>query len=393
MANADVNIIHFTAYGNSTDSNHFANMQLVAGKCSDPVNTKCGFTTLSCTNGTNVTITGFNGGGSGASATVPCAPANHIADGAALTFTAVGSGYTSDPTSASMCSGTGVSCTGSANVPTSARGSFVDIAGYSTLAATTSDYWIFAEMGNAGHPGSPEGSHYASVMWADYMNGNTVTLQAYDDGTALEPNAQFVGTTNAKVNGVTCGLRNNSNYPCMIDPSIFSGNNTYEDLMNRTQYDQKLMASTIGGTSYSALGLNPQYPVGTLNMDSKGTVAFVGDGSTAYLTSGATGTISIDQTSAGSHDGTLLVGNVGTLATPINILFSSGVTHNSGTTFAFLPLSAAPGDSIFCRDCTVAVPASCSTAMTSSCYCAGGGFGMWARFESYAGGAAHWYCQ
>jgi hypothetical protein len=106
--------------------------KLSSGTCNDPGN-KCGFTTLTCTDSTTVTLSGFNKDGSGATATVPCHPANQIANGAALTVTSGGTGYTSAPTTVSTCSmGTGpCTATGTGAVSTAVSGT--GYASYNTI--------------------------------------------------------------------------------------------------------------------------------------------------------------------------------------------------------------------------------------------------------------------
>lgn len=89
---------------------------LVSGTCNDAGN-KCGFSTLTCALNDTITLGSFNGGGTGASATVKCTGANAIANGTAITVTSPGSGYTYPPTSATgTCPGD--TCSGMASLST-----------------------------------------------------------------------------------------------------------------------------------------------------------------------------------------------------------------------------------------------------------------------------------
>jgi hypothetical protein len=71
--------------------------------------------TITGSSGQTCTLSSFNNGGSNATATVALTGANTIASGTALTITAVGSGFTSAPTSATLGSGT-ATCSGTATV-------------------------------------------------------------------------------------------------------------------------------------------------------------------------------------------------------------------------------------------------------------------------------------
>jgi len=73
--------------------------------------------TISGSSGQTCTLASFNGAGSNATASVALTSSNTIASGTALTITAVGSGYTSAPTSATLGSGT-ATCSGTATIST-----------------------------------------------------------------------------------------------------------------------------------------------------------------------------------------------------------------------------------------------------------------------------------
>jgi hypothetical protein len=73
--------------------------------------------TATGTAGQTCQLTGFNGGGTGAVATVALTGTNTIAAGTALTFSPAGSGFSSAPTSATAAS-LSATCTGTAVVAT-----------------------------------------------------------------------------------------------------------------------------------------------------------------------------------------------------------------------------------------------------------------------------------
>jgi hypothetical protein len=82
------------------------------------------------------TLSAFNGGGNGATATVPIS-GGVITGGAALTITSVGSQFTSAPTSATLGSGSGTGvCSGTATIATVLDGSPSDISGDYPVALT-----------------------------------------------------------------------------------------------------------------------------------------------------------------------------------------------------------------------------------------------------------------
>ena len=81
------------------------------------------------------------------------------------------------------------------------------------------------------------------------------------------------------------------------------------------------------------------------------------------------------------------VNNISSITLSNVVLQVSTVTWSPSVTFT--TLQTAPNGTVeFCSDCTVATPATCSTALLASCVCAGSGSGAFAKRIN-----ATWYCQ
>ena len=101
--------------------------------------------------GQTCTLTAFNGGGSGATATVALTGSNVIAGGTAITVTAAGTQYTSAPTSATLGNGT-ATCSGTATIATVLNVPASNKSGY--FQQLTSVYAPKSDMAFPGQSGS-----------------------------------------------------------------------------------------------------------------------------------------------------------------------------------------------------------------------------------------------
>ena len=96
-------------------------------------------TTSSNTAGQTCLLSGFNGGGTGATATVTFGAGGTLASGSALTITSGGNGYITPPTTASLSSGTGT-CSGTANVSTLLTGLYNSSTGVLSVSNTAVNF-------------------------------------------------------------------------------------------------------------------------------------------------------------------------------------------------------------------------------------------------------------
>jgi hypothetical protein len=116
----------YSLYFRTRDARLVGNVAIASGGVASGTYTSGG--TISGSAGQTCTLSSFNGGGSGTTAAVALTGSNVIASGTWLTVTAVGSGYTSAPTSATLSNGT-ASCSGTATVST-------------TIAPTYGLFWV-----------------------------------------------------------------------------------------------------------------------------------------------------------------------------------------------------------------------------------------------------------
>ena len=148
--------------------------------------------TVTGTIGQTCIVSSFNGGGSGASATLQLVSNNSISGGTALSFTNLGSGYTSAPTSATASSGT-ATCSGTLVVATVLATPILFV---SSTGLTGSAFELAAAQGGtpivAGSAGS--GTHTATqynvVTICQVINSNLVllgSLFATSDTTTQQP--------------------------------------------------------------------------------------------------------------------------------------------------------------------------------------------------------------
>lgn len=135
--------------------------------------------TVTGTIGQTCIVSGFNGGGSGATATLQLVSNNSISGGTAFSFTNIGSGYTSAPTSATASSGT-ATCSGTLVVATVLATPilFVSSTGLSgsqfELATTQGGTPIIANT--SGASGTDTATQYNVVTICQVINGNLVLL-------------------------------------------------------------------------------------------------------------------------------------------------------------------------------------------------------------------------
>jgi hypothetical protein len=192
------------------------------------------------------TLSSFNGGGTGATASVPIT-GGVIAGGATLTITAAGTQYTSAPTSATLGSGTGTGvCSGTATIATVLNQNPSDISGDSqalpapyfcnagcTAGKTTMSYPISSGTGTStvqtwatapGAPGLsfiPAGAYYCHLH-ALRTNGFTGsgTLQCvFQEVDASGAFIATIGTTNQTTN---LGLTEVEYILAYADPNIYT---------------------------------------------------------------------------------------------------------------------------------------------------------------------------
>lgn len=225
--------IDMSIVGSSTDSNSSADAQLISGVCND-AGGKCGFSSLACSTGNTITLGGFNGGGTGAAATVQCTSANTIADGTAIVVTANGAGYTSAPTTATgTC--VGHTCSGTAFITGYALGPFVELLGYSGggTNAIQNNILIFGEFGNASSHTNPGDGHYSSMVRTDFGGDNKAVVVGDDNASApYSAIADFISTSNGNGNNFEClYYQTGGSEPtkCMSDSSLSSFHNHYLD--------------------------------------------------------------------------------------------------------------------------------------------------------------------
>jgi hypothetical protein len=125
-----------------------------------------------------------------------------------------------------------------------------------------------------------------------------------DDGHnsgAQTPTALVTMTSNASGNDINCLWWQYLDYPCMSDPRLYSGANTYHDPVDHVGlYTRTIMADTLGSPTYSYTSTPPGYPLAHAYFDTAATIQFGvpsgGSPTQAYITSLAQGTISVDKT-------------------------------------------------------------------------------------------------
>lgn len=210
--------------------------------------------------GQTCTLSAFNGGGTGATATVALTGSNVIAGGTALVITAAGTQYTGAPTSATLGSGTAV-CSGTAtvatvlNVPSSDVSNVLPMsaAPYNPSAQTNLQYTVATGSGTvseqtwttpAGTPGisfMPAGVYecHAHANRTNAFSGTAVLQCLFQE---VDASGAFIATIGTSEQSVALGLATTEYTLEFADGNVYN----FASTSSRLQVVLQVVRTTVG---------------------------------------------------------------------------------------------------------------------------------------------------
>jgi hypothetical protein len=350
------------------------------------------------------TLTSFNGGGTGAAATVPITGGT-ISGGAALTITAAGTQYTTAPTSATLGAGSGSgSCSGTATIATVLNQSRSDVSGdYQALPApyncaacsggkSTMPYAISSGSGTTTEqiwvtppnaPGlsfAPAGAWYCHLhaLRTNGFTGTGVLQCVIEEVSSTGTYIATIGTTNQSAN---LGLTETEYILAFNDPDTYTFASTSSRVAVLVQFVQNV---TVTGTLDIFAGgeadTHLQMPAAVTQYSINGVPFCTGfapsNGQFIQYTTGSTPNPCYTATSGGSGSGSFVLVEEHTASNSAELDFTTCITSTYDTysvqLVGIVPSSA--GDTLLMQ------------MATSSGYDTGSDYN-WFRFAANAGGS------
>jgi hypothetical protein len=300
------------------------------------------------------TLTSFNGGGTGAAATVPITGGT-ISGGAALTITAGGTQYTTAPTSATLGAGSGTgSCSGTATIATVLNQSPSDVSGdYQALPApyncaacsggkSTMPYAISSGSGTTTEqawvtppnaPGlsfAPAGAWYCHLhaLRTNGFTGTGVLQCVIEEVSSTGAYIATIGTTNQSAN---LGLTETEYILAYNDPDTYTFASTTSRVAVLVQFVQNV---TVTGTLDIFAGgeadTHLQMPAAVTQYSINGVPFCTGfspsNGQFIQYTTGSTPNPCYTAASGGSGSGSFVLVEEHTASNSAALQFTTGIT-------------------------------------------------------------------